>query len=50
MNSFNKTDAAVFPFWLCFLGAFLFLSLIENGHELKSKLQPIHFASFDFKE
>ena len=28
MNSFNKTEAAVFPCGLCFLRAFPFLSLI----------------------
>ena len=28
MNSFNKTEAAIFPCRLCFLGAFPFISLI----------------------
>ena len=31
MNSFNKTEAAVFSFRLCFLRAFLFISLILNN-------------------
>jgi len=29
MNSFNKTDAAVFPWRLCFLKALPFLSLLH---------------------
>ena len=31
MNSFNKTEAAVFPYRLCFLRVFSFISLIYYG-------------------
>jgi len=33
MNSFNKTEAAVFSCRLCFLRAFPFISLIGQGTE-----------------
>jgi len=34
MDSFNKTEAAVFPFRLCFLWAFPFISLIQQQNAL----------------
>jgi len=35
MNSFNKTEGTIFPCWLCFLRAFLFLSLICANWKIK---------------
>ena len=34
MNSFNKTEAAVFSCRLCFLGTFHFISLMYQTHQL----------------
>jgi len=33
INSFNKTDAAIFPYRLWFLKGFFFVSLIQSNKE-----------------
>jgi len=39
MNSFNRTDGAVFPCRLCFLEALPFISLIEENNVDRSSIR-----------
>ena len=54
INSFNKTEAAVFSCRLCFLGAFPFISLVQFSFlQMLGTSQnwfKMYFCSYNLKE